>query len=134
MKHLHYLRSMRFLTGQLPVVGLLSVLLSGDIFNSPLSVKLLFALLTLSTVSSNFYFIKEIKEEKAKDNYKPNIMLNQIGLIIISVVLGVICIFRGMSNIQSYQQIIAFICATLCFIICALVVWGCKYINNISRK
>ncbi len=39
----------------------------------------------------------------------------------------VICLYRGISETEFYQQIIAYIGAVLCLIIMLLLMWGLKY-------
>ena len=39
----------------------------------------------------------------------------------------IICLYRGITAVESYQQLIAYIGAILCFIITLLLVWGLKY-------
>ncbi len=41
--------------------------------------------------------------------------------------MSIICLYRGITSGESYQQIIAYIDAVLCLIVIFLLIWGLKY-------
>ncbi|CTN61183.1 hypothetical protein ERS070135_02588 [Streptococcus pneumoniae] len=41
--------------------------------------------------------------------------------------MSIICLYRGITAGESYQQLIAYIGAILCLLIMLLLIWGLKY-------
>ncbi|MCI6872030.1 MAG: hypothetical protein SPD91_02510 [Streptococcus hyointestinalis] len=133
MKRLHTLRLLRFVTGQLPVLALFVLLLCGGLAGGTLAVQALVVLLAVSAAFCNWYFAREIKQEEEREQTAPNLMLTQVSYSIALALLGSACIARALLASQTYQQVIAFICAAICFLLTAGLLWGCYIIKNILR-
>ena len=52
---------------------------------------------------------------------------NQLMFIGLTGFMSIICLYRGITAAESYQQLIAYIGAILCLIIILLLIWGLKY-------
>nr|WP_323744065.1 hypothetical protein [Streptococcus sp. Marseille-Q5986] len=52
---------------------------------------------------------------------------NQVMFIGLTGFMSIICLYRGITSGESYQQIIAYIDAVLCLIVIFLLIWGLKY-------
>ncbi|MBF9650587.1 MULTISPECIES: hypothetical protein [Streptococcus] len=52
---------------------------------------------------------------------------NQLMFIGLTGFMYIICLYRGITAGESYQQLIAYIGAVLCLIVMFLLIWGLKY-------
>ena len=52
---------------------------------------------------------------------------NQLMFIGLTGFMSIICLYRGITAAEAYQQIIAYIGVVLCLIIMLLLIWGLKY-------
>ncbi|HHG7740244.1 TPA: immunity protein [Streptococcus pneumoniae] len=66
-----------------------------------------------------------IREFEDDDLVSPR--TNQLMFIGLTGFMSIICLYRGITAGESYQQIIAYIGAVLCLIIMLLLMWGLKY-------
>ena len=66
-----------------------------------------------------------IREFEDDDLVSPR--TNQLMFIDLTGLMSIICLYRGITAGESYQQIIAYIGAVLCLIIMLLLIWGLKY-------
>ena len=66
-----------------------------------------------------------IREFEDDDLVSPR--TNQLMFIGLTGLMSIICLYRGITAGESYQQIIAYIDAVLCLIIMLLLIWGLKY-------
>ena len=66
-----------------------------------------------------------IREFEDDDLVSPR--TNQLMFIGLTGLMSIICLYRGITAGESYQQIIAYIGAVLCLIIMLLLIWGLKY-------
>lgn len=127
MKRLHYLMIFRLLTGQLPAIGLMAVLLSKDIHRLSFGSLISFAIFAVSTVASNYYFSREIAIEQLKEQTRPNLLLTQILFIVVFMIIGIVSIYCGLSTSEFYKQVIAVICSFISFVTMGLMIWGIRY-------
>lgn len=133
MKRLHYLMIFRLLTGQLPVIGLMAVLLSKDIHRLSFGSLISFAIFAVSTVASNYYFSREIAIEQLKEQTRPNLLLTQILFIVVFMIIGIVSIYCGLSTSEFYKQVIAVICSFISFVTMGLMIWGIRYAKAYRR-
>ena len=66
-----------------------------------------------------------IREFEDDDLVSPR--TNQLMFIGLTGFMSIICLYRGVTAGESYQQLIAYIGAILCLIIMLLLIWGLKY-------
>ena len=66
-----------------------------------------------------------IREFEDDDLVSPR--TNQLMYIGLTGFMSIICLYRGITAGESYQQLIAYIGAILCLIIMLLLMWGLKY-------
>ena len=52
---------------------------------------------------------------------------NQLMFVGLTGFMSIICLYRGITAGESYQQLIAYIGAVLCLLIMLLFIWGLKY-------
>ncbi|HEL0570531.1 TPA: bacteriocin immunity protein [Streptococcus equi subsp. zooepidemicus] len=133
MKRLHYLMIFRLLTGQLPAIGLMAVLLSKDIHRLSFGSLISFAIFAVSTVASNYYFSREIAIEQLKEQTHPNLLLTQILFIVVFMIIGIVSIYCGLSSSEFYKQVIAVICSFISFVTMGLMIWGIRYAKAYRR-
>lgn len=133
MKRLHYLMIFRLLTGQLPAIGLMAVLLSKDIHRLSFGSLISFAIFAVSTVASNYYFSREIAIEQLKEQTHPNLLLTQILFIVVFMIIGIVSIYCGLSTSEFYKQVIAVICSFISFVTMRLMIWGIRYAKAYRR-
>ncbi|MDI5953893.1 bacteriocin immunity protein [Streptococcus equi] len=124
MKRLHYLMIFRLLTGQLPAISLMAVLLSKDIHRLSFGSLISFAIFAVSTAASNYYFSREIAIEQLKEQIRPNLLLTQILFIVVFMIIGIVSIYCGLSSSEFYKQVIAVICSFISFVTMGLMIWG----------
>ncbi|HEK9991354.1 TPA: bacteriocin immunity protein [Streptococcus equi subsp. zooepidemicus] len=127
MKRLHYLMIFRLLTGQLPAIGLMAVLLSKDIHRLSFGSLISFAIFAVSTAASNYYFSREIAIEQLKEQTRPNLLLTQILFIVVFMIIGIVSIYCGLSSSEFYKQVIAVTCSFISFVTMGLMIWGIRY-------
>ncbi|MDI5946671.1 bacteriocin immunity protein [Streptococcus equi] len=133
MKRLHYLMIFRLLTGQLPAIGLMAVLLSKDIHRLSFGSLISFAIFAVSTAASNYYFSREIAIEQLKEQTRPNLLLTQILFIVVFMIIGIVSIYCGLSSSEFYKQVIAVICSFISFVTMGLMIWGIRYAKAYRR-
>lgn len=133
MKRLHYLMIFRLLTGQLPAIGLMAVLLSKDIHRLSFGSLISFAIFAVSTAASNYYFSRGIAIEQLKEQTRPNLLLTQILFIVVFMIIGIVSIYCGLSTSEFYKQVIAVICSFISFVTMGLMIWGIRYAKAYRR-
>ncbi|HEL0579757.1 TPA: bacteriocin immunity protein [Streptococcus equi subsp. zooepidemicus] len=133
MKRLHYLMIFRLLTGQLPAIGLMAVLLSKDIHRLSFGSLISFAIFAVSTAASNYYFSREIAIEQLKEQTRTNLLLTQILFIVVFMIIGIVSIYCGLSSSEFYKQVIAVICSFISFVTMGLMIWGIRYAKAYRR-
>lgn len=133
MKRLHYLMIFRLLTGQLPAISLMAVLLSKDIHRLSFGSLISFAIFAVSTAASNYYFSREIAIEQLKEQTRPNLLLTQILFIVVFMIIGIVSIYCGLSSSEFYKQVIAVICSFISFVTMGLMIWGIRYAKAYRR-
>ena len=57
---------------------------------------------------------------------------NQLMFIGLTGFMSIICLYRGITAGESYQQLIAYIGAILCLLIMLLLIWGLKYYKKVG--
>lgn len=129
-KNLFTLGWFRLLTAQLPAVALIFLLFTGEVFHFSFVSKIVFGILTISTGLSNYYFAKLIKETPSVGTSPFQL---QILISLVFLLLTGICIFRGITAPETYQQIIGYICSLISFILFLLSVWGLKYVKKSDK-
>ncbi|ACG62848.1 bacteriocin immunity protein BLpL-Like [Streptococcus equi subsp. zooepidemicus MGCS10565] len=133
MKRLHYLMIFRLITGQLPAISLMAVLLSKDIHRLSFGSLISFAIFAVSTAASNYYFSREIAIEQLKEQTRPNLLLTQILFIVVFMIIGIVSIYCGLSSSEFYKQVIAVICSFISFVTMGLMIWGIRYAKAYRR-
>lgn len=130
LSRLDKLLLIRCLMGQLPIIGILSIFLSQEFFTLPLLTKVVIMLILTTNMGITIYFTKEIKLEQAKENTHFHAKVMQISFIVIALIFGFIDLYRGVTAVETYQQVIGYIGAFICIVIAGLLVWGLKFIKD----
>lgn len=85
--------------------------------------QFLLVVINLASILVTVYLTREmrIREFEDDDLVSPRTFIGLTGFM------SIICLYRGITAGESYQQIIAYIGAVLCLIIMLLLIWGLKY-------
>ena len=73
-----------------------------------------------------------IREFEDDDLVSPR--TNQLMFIGLTGCMSIICLYRGITAGEFYQQLISYIGAILCLIIMLLLIWGLKYYKKVGAN
>jgi len=104
----------RLFLGQLPLLVSTYLFLSRQFLN--------FSLVLLTV-----YLTREMRIREFEDDDLVSPKTNQLMFIGLTGFMSIICLYRGITAGEFYQQLIAYIGAILCLIIMLLLIWGLKY-------
>ena len=117
----------RLFLGQLPVLISTYLFLSRQFLHFSLVFQLLLVVVNLASILVIVYLTREMRVRKFEDDDLVSPRANQLMFVGLTCFMTIICLYRGITAVESYQQLIAYIGAILCFIITLLLVWGLKY-------
>ena len=83
--------------------------------------------LNLASILVTVYLTREMRIREFEDDDLVSPRTNQLMFIGLTGFMSIICLYRGVTAGESYQQLIAYIGAILCLFIMLLLIWGLKY-------
>ena len=117
----------RLFLGQLPLLVSTYLFLSRQFLNFSLVFQFLLVVINLASILATVYLTREMRVKKFEDDDLVSPRANQLMFVGLTCFMTIICLYRGITAVESYQQLIAYIGAILCFIITLLLVLGLKY-------
>ena len=123
----HNVFLVRLLFGQIPLVVSTYLFLSRQFLNFSLVFQFLLVVINLASILVTVYLTREMRIRKFEDDDLVSPRTNQLMFIGLTGFMSIICLYRGVTAGESYQQLIAYIGAILCLIIMLLLIWGLKY-------
>ena len=118
---------MRLFLGQLPLLISTYLFLSRQFLNFSLVYQFILVVINLTSILAVVYLTRKMRVKKFEDDGLISPRANQLMFVGLTCFMTIICLYRGITAVESYQQLIAYIGAILCFIITLLLVWGLKY-------
>ncbi len=117
----------RLFLGQVPLLVSTYLFLSRQFLNFSLVFQFLLAIINLDSILVTVYLTREMRIREFEDDDLVSPRTNQLMFIGLTGFMSIICLYRGITAGESYQQIIAYIGVVLCLIIMLLLIWGLKY-------
>ena len=117
----------RLFLGQLPLLVSTYLFLSRQFLNFSLVFQFLLVVINLASILVTVYLTREMRIREFEDDDLVSPRTNQLMFIGLTGFMSIICLCRGITATESYQQIIAYIGAVLSLIIMLLLIWGMKY-------
>ena len=112
---------------QLPLLVSTYLFLSRQFLNFSLVFQFLLVVINLASILATVYLTREMKIREFEDDDLVSPRINQLMFIGLTGFMCIICLYRGITATESYQQLIVYIGAILCLIIMLLLIWGLKY-------
>ncbi|MCY7085574.1 hypothetical protein D8850_06785 [Streptococcus oralis] len=101
--------------------------LSRQLLHFSLIFQLLLVIINLASILVTVYLTREMRIREFEDDDLVSPRINQLMFIGLTGFMCIICLYRGITATESYQQLIVYIGAILCLIIMFLLIWGLKY-------
>ncbi|QQC35028.1 immunity protein [Streptococcus oralis] len=101
--------------------------LSRQFLHFSLIFQLLLVIINLASILVTVYLTREMRIREFEDDDLVSPRINQLMFIGLTGFMCIICLYRGITVTESYQQLIVYIGAILCLIIMFLLIWGLKY-------
>ena len=117
----------RLFLGQFPVLISTYLFLSRQFLQFSLVFQLLLVIINLSSILVIVYLTREMRVRKFEDDELVNPRTNQLMFIGLTGFMSIIGLYRGITAVESYQQLIGYIASVLCLFIMLLLIWGLKY-------
>ena len=117
----------RLFLGQFPVLVSTYLFLSRQFLNFSVVFQFLLVVINLASILATVYLTREMRVREFEDDDLVSPRTNQLMFIGLTGFMSIICLYRGVTAGESYQQLIAYIGAILCLIIMLLLIWGLKY-------
>ncbi|HIH3921405.1 TPA: immunity protein [Streptococcus pneumoniae] len=117
----------RLFLGQLPLLISTYLFLSRQFLNFSLVYQFLLVVINLASILATVYLTREMRVREFEDDNFVSPRTNQLMFIGLTGFMSIICLYRGITAAEFYQQLIAYIGAVLCLIIMLLLIWGLKY-------
>jgi len=117
----------RLFLGQLPLLVSTYLFLSRQFLNFSLVFQFLLVVINLASILVTVYLTREMRIRKFEDDDLVSPRTNQLMYIGLTGFMSIICLYRGITAAEFYQQLIAYIGAVLCLLIMLLLIWGLKY-------
>lgn len=89
--------------------------------------QFLLVVINLTSILVTVYLTREMRLREFEDDDLVSPRTNQLMFIGLTGFMSIICLYRGVTAGESYQQIIAYIGAILCLFITLLLMWGLKH-------
>ena len=112
---------------QLPLLVSTYLFLSRQFLHFSLVFQLLLVIINLASILVTVYLTREMRIREFEDDDLVSPRTNQLMFIGLTGFMSIICLYRGITAGESYQQLIAYIGAVLCWLIMLLLIWGLKY-------
>ena len=116
----------RLFLGQLPLLVSTYLFLSRQFLNFSLVFQFL-VVINLASILVTVYLTREMRIREFEDDDLVSPRTNQLMYIGLTGFMSIICLYRGITAGESYQQLIAYIGSILCLLIMLLLIWGLKY-------
>ena len=123
----HNVFLVRLLFGQIPLVVSTHLFLSRQFLNFSVVFQFLLVVINLASILATVYLTREMRVREFEDDDLVSPRTNQLMFVGLTGFMSIICLYRGITAGESYQQIIAYIGAILCLIVMFLLIWGLKY-------
>ena len=117
----------RVLFGQIPLLVSTYLFLSRQFLTFSLVFQFLLVVINLASILATVYLTREMRVKKFEDDDLVSPRTNQLMFIGLTGFMSIICLYRGITAGEYYQQLIAYIGAVLCLLIMLLLIWGLKY-------
>ena len=117
----------RLFLGQLLLLVSTYLFLSRQFLHFSLVFQLLLVIINLASILVTVYLTREMRIREFEDDDLVSPRTNQLMFIGLTGFMCIICLYRGITATESYQQLIVYIGAILCLIIMLLHIWGLKY-------
>ncbi len=117
----------RLFLGQLPLLVSTYLFLSRQFLNFSVVLQFLLVVINLASILVTVYLTREMRIRKFEDDDLVSPRTNQLMYIGLTGFMSIICLYRGVTAGEFYQQLIAYIGAVLCLLIMLLLIWGLKY-------
>ena len=117
----------RLFLGQVPLLVSTYLFLSRQFLNFSLVSQFLLVVINLASILVTVYLTREMRVREFEDDNFVSPRTNQLMFIGLTGFMCIICLYRGITATESYQQLIVYIGAILCLIIMLLLIWGLKY-------
>ena len=117
----------RLLFGQIPLVVSTYLFLSRQFLNFSVVFQFLLVVINLASILATVYLTREMRIREFEDDDLVSPRTNQLMFVGLTGFMSIICLYRGITAGESYQQIIAYIGAILCLVVMFLLIWGLKY-------
>lgn len=117
----------RLFLGQLPLLISTYLFLSRQFLNFSLVYQFILVVINLTSILAVVYLTREMRVKKFEDDDLVSPRANQLMFVGLTCFMTIICLYRGITAVESYQQLIAYIGAALCLTIMLLLIWGLKY-------
>ena len=111
----------------MPLLVSTYLFLSRQFLNFSLVVQFLLVVINLASILVTVYLTREMRVREFEDDNFVSPRTNQLMFIGLTDFMSIICLYRGITVAELYQQLIAYIGAVLCLIIMLLLIWGLKY-------
>ena len=117
----------RLFLGQLLLLVSTYLFLSRQFLHFSLIFQLLLVIINLASILVTVYLTREMRIREFEDDDLVSPRINQLMFIGLTGFMCIICLYRGITATESYQQLIVYIGAILCLIIMLLLIWGLRY-------
>ena len=117
----------RLFLGQLPLLVSTYLFLSRQFLNFSVVLQFLLVVINLASILVTVSLTREIRIRKFEDDDLVSPRTNQLMFIGLTGFMSIICLYRGVTAGEFYQQLIAYIGAILCLMIMLLRIGGLKY-------
>lgn len=117
----------RLFLGQLPLLVSTYLFLSRQFLNFSLVFQFLLVVINLASILVTVYLTREMRIREFEDDDLVSPRTNQLMFIGLTCFMSIICLYRGITAAESYQQLIGCIASVLCLFIMLLLIWGLKY-------
>ncbi len=118
---------MRLFLGQLPLLVSTYLFLSRQFLNFSVVLQFLLVVINIASTLVTAYLTREMRIREFEDDDLVNPRTNQLMFIDLTGFMSIICLYRGITAGEFYQQLIAYIGDILCLLIMILLIWGLKY-------
>ena len=110
----------RLFLGQFPLLVSTYLFLSRQFLNFSLVFQFLLVVINLASILLTVYLTREMRIRKFEDDALVSPRTNQLMFIGLTGFMSIICLYRGITAGEFYQQLIAYIGAILCLLIMLL--------------
>ena len=117
----------RLFLGQLPLLVSTYLFLSRQFLNFSVVLQFLLVVINLASILVTVYLTREMRIREFEDDDLVSPRTNQLMFIGLTGFMYIICLYRGITAGEFYQQLIADIGAILCLLIMLLLIWDLKY-------